>query len=239
MFEDATFHSRGILPSQTPKWMLATLALNLTTLTAIIVLPLIHPESLPHILLNRTLFDPAPPPAATQQPHRVARPLNVRTISLRDPFIAPRLIPSSIATTPDAPPAISDPNLMGSSVSGADGPPAVLFHSDPPSPVKPPQVQSTPIHLSIGVTEGLAISRSKPVYPTLAIVTHTSGTVVLAATISTSGAIKDLRVVSGNPMLTSAALAAVQNWRYRPYLLNNQPVEVQTTINVVFSLGSR
>jgi protein TonB len=59
---------------------------------------------------------------------------------------------------------------------------------------------------------------------------------VLQATISKAGAIDNLRVVSGDPMLRQGALDAVSNWRYRPYLLNGQPVEVETTVNVIFKL---
>ena len=66
-----------------------------------------------------------------------------------------------------------------------------------------------------------------------------SGTVVLAATISKSGTIENLRVLTGHPMLIQSAIEAVKTWRYRPYLLSNQPVEVETTINVVFSMGTR
>jgi protein TonB len=62
------------------------------------------------------------------------------------------------------------------------------------------------------------------------------GTVELAATISKTGTIANLRVVSGPPALQQAAFDAVSNWRYRPYLLNGQPVDVETTVNVVFSL---
>jgi protein TonB len=63
------------------------------------------------------------------------------------------------------------------------------------------------------------------------------GTVVLEATISKSGTIENLRVASGPPLLQHAALDAVQNWRYRPYLLDGEPVEVETTINVIFTLS--
>jgi protein TonB len=63
------------------------------------------------------------------------------------------------------------------------------------------------------------------------------GTVVLAAAISASGAIENLRVVSGHPMLQRAAMDAASNWRYRPFLLNGQPVEVETTIHVIFTLN--
>jgi protein TonB len=61
--------------------------------------------------------------------------------------------------------------------------------------------------------------------------------VVLQATISKTGSIEGLHVISGPAMLQQAALEAVKNWRYRPYLLNNEPVEVETTVNVIFTLG--
>ena len=64
-----------------------------------------------------------------------------------------------------------------------------------------------------------------------------SGTVELHAIISKDGTIKDLHVVSGPAMLRQAAVDAVRTWRYKPYKLNNEPTEVETTINVVFTLG--
>jgi protein TonB len=78
-----------------------------------------------------------------------------------------------------------------------------------------------------------------PTYPPIARAVRLSGTVSLAATISPTGTITNLRVLSGSPMLQRAAIDAVQSWRYRPYLLNGQPVEVETTINVVFSMNGR
>jgi protein TonB len=76
-----------------------------------------------------------------------------------------------------------------------------------------------------------------PVYPPIAKVAGVGGTVVLAAVISKQGTIENLRVVSGPPMLQQAARDAVSAWRYRPFLLNGEPVAVETTVNVVFSLG--
>ncbi len=81
------------------------------------------------------------------------------------------------------------------------------------------------------------IQKIQPTYPPIAKAARVSGTVILQATISKSGTIENLQVVSGPAMLQQAALDAVRSWRYRPYLLNNEPVEVQTTINVIFSLG--
>jgi protein TonB len=75
-----------------------------------------------------------------------------------------------------------------------------------------------------------------PVYPPLPRAVHLQGTVVLQATISRGGTIENLRVMSGPAMLQQAALDAVEQWHYRPYLLNGQPVEVETTVNVIFKL---
>jgi protein TonB len=76
-----------------------------------------------------------------------------------------------------------------------------------------------------------------PQYPAIAKAAHIQGIVVLQATISKSGSIQNLRVISGPPALQRAAMDAVRSWRYKPYLLNGEPVEVETTINVVFNLS--
>jgi protein TonB len=87
------------------------------------------------------------------------------------------------------------------------------------------------------VVEGLLISKNIPVYPRIAVAMHAEGTVVLQATISKAGTIENLRVVSGPPVLQQSAIDAVKTWRYRPYLLGGEPVEVETTVNVIFTLG--
>jgi protein TonB len=83
----------------------------------------------------------------------------------------------------------------------------------------------------------MLVSKTPPVYPIDAKKAGISGTVVLAATIDTDGMVKELHVVSGPDLLQQAALDAVREWRYRPYLLNGQPVEVCTQINLIFTLG--
>jgi len=90
--------------------------------------------------------------------------------------------------------------------------------------------------ISAGVAEGMLVHRTSPVYPEIAKAAHVSGTVVLGANITKTGALTNLHVLSGPTMLREPALNAVKTWRYRPYLLDNQPVEVETTIRVVFSL---
>jgi periplasmic protein TonB len=90
--------------------------------------------------------------------------------------------------------------------------------------------------ISAGVAAGMLIHKTEPVYPEFAKSARISGTVVLAARITKSGAIENLHIISGPEVLRNPALDAVRTWRYRPYKLNNQPVEVDTSIKVVFSL---
>ena len=96
---------------------------------------------------------------------------------------------------------------------------------------------NSPVHVSSMVVAGLLIQKTKPIYPPIALAARQEGTVVLQATISKTGTIENLRVASGPPLLQQAALDAVKTWRYRPYQLDGQDVEVDTTVNVVFALS--
>src|SRR5271165_4200238 len=101
----------------------------------------------------------------------------------------------------------------------------------------PKVVAPTKVRVSSGVAQGLLVHQVKPAYPTLAVQARIQGTVVLQAVIAKDGTVQDLRVVSRHPLLVQAAMDAVKLWRYKPYLLNDQPVEVDTQINVNFTLG--
>lgn len=96
---------------------------------------------------------------------------------------------------------------------------------------------SGPVAISSGVATGMLIQKTPPVYPAIAKSARVAGTVELHAIIAKNGTIKNLQVVSGPEMLRQAAVDAVRTWRYRPYKLDNEPAEVETTINVVFTLG--
>src|SRR5205814_2323555 len=113
---------------------------------------------------------------------------------------------------------------------------ASLLASGPRALPMPPR-RTAPVHVSSGVSSGFLLHEVRPVYPPIAISTRTQGAVVLAAVIDRNGTIEKLRVVSGHPMLLRAAIDAVSQWRYRPYLLNGEPVEVETQITVNFVLG--
>ena len=156
---------------------------------------------------------------------------------MNNQLTAPTKIPHNIqmVTEKEAPAStfgVAGMEGMGGSGSGVMG---SMFGSG-----NVPKVQAAPpkkVNISAGVAIGMLIQKTTPIYPPIAKAARVSGTVVLQAVISKEGTIKDLHVVSGPAMLQQAALDAVRQWRYRPYLLNNEPVEVDTTVNVIFTLG--
>jgi len=236
MFEDATFHSSGILPDQTPKWMLVTLAVNLTAVTALVVLPLVYPGALPTHIFQSILYTPPPEPIVVKQ-QIITHPATQSIQPISNPLNLSALIPRPTPIDLTAPPPgdIAGLSRLNDEAPSGTGPSTTIFPRSTPVVVKP--ASTHPMAISTGVSEGMILSKTNPAYPAIARATHTSGTVTLAATISTTGRIENLNVVSGPPMLRQSAIDAVKTWRYRPYLLNNQPVEVETTINIQFSLG--
>jgi periplasmic protein TonB len=152
-------------------------------------------------------------------------------------MFAPRRIPPTITMVAQPEPPMSDlQSIPGAALSNGNNPAAIFSgHNDHPAVVQGPP--KGPTIISRGVAEGMLLQRVVPRYPPIAQASHTQGTVVLQAVIAKNGVIENLRVLSGSPMLTQAALDAVSQWRYRPYLLNGEPVAVETTINVVFRLG--
>src|SRR5205807_10555437 len=93
------------------------------------------------------------------------------------------------------------------------------------------------VRVSQGVSQGLLVKKTQPAYPPLLRQARIQGTVVLQAEISKDGSIQNLRLISGHPMLAPAAIEAVKQWKYKPYLLNGEPVEVETQVQVNFTLS--
>lgn len=93
------------------------------------------------------------------------------------------------------------------------------------------------VRISQGVLEGLCVKKFQPIYPEFARAARIQGSVVLHVVIATDGSVKDVKLVSGHPMLTPAAIDAVKRWKYRPYLLNGIPMEVDSMVTVNFTLG--
>jgi protein TonB len=236
MFEDSTFESNGTIRTRSRGWMIAALALNSSIVFALILIPLIYPEALPRQFMTFLMQVP-PPPAAPPSPLPQAVRATATTAAVtQDPFAVPRQIPPRIfIPSGPEPEAIGDLAAMDPGTGSPGGIPGGI-HSGPPPTVVHLEPKTT-AHLPSSVAAGLLIRKVIPQYPPLAKATHSEGTVSLAATISKDGTIINLRVVSGPPMLQQAALEAVSQWRYRPYLLNGEPVDVETTVNVIFTLG--
>ncbi len=235
MFEDSTFESMGAIHTRTRGWMMATFALNGTILLALVLVPIFHPEMLPGRLRPILMAAPPPPVEPVRLTPAVEQPAMAAPQSSAPVFEAPRIIPS-LNPAPGAPDnsiPIDPRNLAGSGNPGANN---VPFGSGSNVRVIEQQPRA-PAAVSQGVMNGRLVFNPRPVYPPIAIASRTEGTVVLEAVISKTGSIENLRVTSGPAMLQQAALDAVRRWRYRPYTLDGQPVEVETTVNVVFTLN--
>ncbi len=233
MFEDATFETMGTIHTRSRNWMLATFGLNASILAALIAIPLCYPSALPQMVSAILMEAPAPVeetwPVAPQE-HMPATQTEMPEGVLQAPSRVPR--DPYIPTTPE-PRMTGDVMSLGGTVTGAgsaDNP----FGGHHVQPVVQQVVK--PRQISSGVMEGMLIDKVLPVYPAPARAMHIAGRVELQATISRDGTIDHLRVVDGPMLLQAAALEAVRQWRYRPYLLNGEPVEVETTINVDFKL---
>lgn len=164
---------------------------------------------------------------AAMRPGQIVAPQTIplHTLSVND--VSSNL--SSDPSAPDLPMAGFDQNN-----TGGDGIPAGLGNMPVAVPTRPVAVRPLLVsHLS----EANLLHRVQPVYPPLARQARVQGSVELRAIISKTGTIKDLIVVRGHPFLAPAAVEAVRQWRYRPYVLNNEPIEVETDITVNFLLA--
>jgi protein TonB len=157
----------------------------------------------------------------------------VQTEMMNNQLTAPTRIPHDIKIVAEKEAPVASFGVAGSDFGGASSM-GNLFDA-PKTTVKAAAPKK--INISGGVAAGNLIQKTQPVYPPIAKAARVQGTVVLQATISKTGTIEGLRVVSGPAMLQQAAQDAVRSWRYRPYLLDGDPVEVETTVTVIFTLG--
>jgi protein TonB len=221
---------------------LASFVLQAVAIGGLLLLPLLSMQGLPPLQLMAALMAPAPPPGpapAAQRPSHNVATSNMIGHTLMTPTQIPRAILNLNETAvPPAPEFLGGPGVPGGTgLPGTSN--FVLFGLGPgtnsmPILSPPPVVQ--PVRVS-HMMEGNLIHRVQPEYPTLARQARIQGTVVLRAIINRDGRIENLQVLSGHPMLVPAAFEAVRQWRYRPYLLNDQPVEVETQITVNFTLS--
>jgi protein TonB len=241
MFEDSLVESTGKLRSGRTKYTTVLSFLIQCALIGVLVLiPLIYTEALPAKAMLTTLVAPPPPPPPPPPPTPQVVVKKVSTDIIDGALRTPTKIPDKIKkiVEEEAPPPVTSSNMgvIGGVGTPGGSPGGVLGGVLASANSAAPRIEVKKLRVSAGVQASKLISQPKPMYPPIAKQARVQGTVVLAATISKSGTIDNLRVVSGHPMLTQSALQAVRQWRYQPTYLNGEPVEVETTINVNFSL---
>ena len=220
------------------RWtVLVSLVFQVTFLGILLLIPLIYTEALPKAMLATLLVAPPPPPPPPPPPAQVQVVRKVQ-VHLMDAgkLMAPKTIPKNVTIIKEE--AEPDMGSMGGVVGGVAGGSmgGVIGGVIGGMPAPPKPVQSR-IKVGGNVTAAKIINRTAPNYPPLARQTRISGTVRLHAIIAKDGTVQQLEVLSGHPLLVQAALDAVRQWRYQPTLLNGEPVEVDTTVDVIFSLN--
>jgi protein TonB len=238
MFEAGMVTSRNIVSTKTRWTILVSLAVQGILLAILIMIPLLHPE-----ILHLGAVTPLPAPVFTPPPH--ITPVAAATSSTAAPSTPspiqlanntqPRLPSPFAQITADAPTinftgmqtmSTGIPNGLGGGCTSNCG-----------TVSGPEEKRRGPIRISQGVMEGRLLHPIQPTYPAIAKATRTTGEVVIQATIATDGTVKNVQVVRGPAMLVQAALDAVRQARYQPYKLGSEPVEVETTIVIDFTMN--
>jgi periplasmic protein TonB len=206
---------------------------QLVIVGVMILIPLIYTEALPKGMLNTFLVAPAPPPPPPPPaaPIKIVRPRIVQPQTM----VAPTVIPKQVAMIKDEAPDVgAGSNGFGVAGGTGDALGGGILNTAPPPPPK-----AAPSRIKVGgnVQSASLIRQVQPVYPPIAKTAHVSGTVILHAIIAKDGSIQELQYISGPALLMKSAMDAVHEWRYKPTMLNGEPVEVDTTVQVVFTLG--
>ena len=244
MFEEMVISSPNPKKTNKPWTVVVSMIFQVAFLGILILIPLIYTEALPKTMMATMLTAPPPPPPPPPPP-AVAQIVHVKPQAhLMDAgkLMQPKVIPKEVKIIKeDAEPDVATGmtggvpgGVAGGSMGGVLGGVIGGMGGAPPPP-KPHQ--TGPLRVGGNVQAARIVNRVQPVYPPLARQTRISGTVRLHAIIGKDGAITSLEVMSGHPLLQQAALDAVRQWRYQPTLLNGEPVDVDTTIDVIFSLN--
>jgi protein TonB len=246
MFEDSLIESGGRFGAKRRgATTVVSFILQGILLGILILIPLIYTEALPRQQLMTFLVAPPPPPPPPPPPVAAAVVKVEKIISevdqgaLRTPTKIPEKV-KMIKEEDTPPPTAGIGGVVGGVPGGVPGGQmgGVIGGIISSTPVAVPKVATpTRVRVSQGVSQGLLVHQVKPTYPALARQARIQGTVVLQAVIAKDGTIQNLHMVSGHPMLAPAAIEAVKQWRYKPYFLNGEPVEVETQITVNFTLS--
>ncbi len=244
MFEDSLIESGGKLKTKRGRTTTVAFMLEVMIIIVMVLIPLIFTEALPKSVQLGFLVappPPPPPPPPAAAPVKIVKVIQTDIVNgqLRTPTKIPKKI-EMIKEDEAPPPVMASTGVVGGVPGGVPGGSmgGVIGSVLSSTPTVAPKI-ATPqrVRVSSGVSQGLLVRRVNPTYPPLARQARIQGTVILQAQISKDGTIENLQLVSGHPMLAPAAIEAVKQWKYKPYLLNGEPVEVDTQVQVNFTLS--
>jgi protein TonB len=208
------------------------------------LLPLMFTEALPKGQLLTFLVAPPPPPPPPPPAAPAVKVVRETDIANNGALRTPTRIPKKIEMIKeeDTPPPSQTGGVVGGIPGGIPGGQlggvigGIIGSSSSISAV--PKLEPVKrIRVSQGVTQGLLVHKVEPLYPKIALAARITGVVQLHAIIGKDGNIKELQAISGPPLLIPSAIDAVKQWHYRPYLLNGEAVEVETSVTVTFQLS--
>jgi protein TonB len=238
MFNELIESSKEKKKTNTGWSVIISAMIQISALLVLVLIPLIYTQALPKAMLSTLLVAPPPPPPPPPPPVKtVIKP--VARLIQSGKLMQPRAIPKEVSVFKEAelpPDVINNTNesgvfggIPGQGLTGGTGP--VL---------PPPPKAAAPARIKQGgaVTAASIVTQTKPAYPPLARQARIQGVVVLRAIIDKEGKVAQLEVISGHPLLVQSAMEAVKQWRYKPTQLNGDPVEVDTTIQVTFTMGA-
>jgi periplasmic protein TonB len=244
MFEEMVVSTSQAKKTHKPTTVLVSMILQVGFLAILILIPLIYTEALPRAMMSSILLAPPPPPPPPPPPAavQVVKIKPVQHLMEAGKLVAPKAIPKDvkIIKEEEAPPDMGGMaggvpgGVAGGSMGGVIG--GVIGGAGSGAP-PPPKASLKRVTVGGNVQAARLINKVQPLYPPLARQTRISGTVKLHAIIGKDGTVQRLEVQSGHPLLVQAAQDAVRQWRYQPTLLNGEPVEVDTEIDVIFSLA--
>lgn len=237
MFEDSLVISRAAQIPRARRWTIAGSVIAQCAFAALVIaVPLLHPAALPFEITPPRVLTPVlpkpPAPVRIQQVSQASSVAETPAPASTRPLFPPRLHPDPASTAPviaQLPLGNGMGNPLGNILAEGTGlGPAVTIR---------PERSSTPVHVSQGITAGMLLAPIQPIYPAIAKAAGVQGTVIVEAIISRAGTIEKLNVISGPAMLRGAAVEAIRAAKYRPYQLNGQPTDVETTITVNFKIA--
>src|SRR6202167_5655200 len=243
MFEDSLLESGGRLKTKRGRTTTFAIILEIAAIGVMVLLPLIFTEALPKQQLMTSLVappPPPPPPPPAAAPVKIVKQIQTDIVNgaLRTPTKIPQKV--QMIKEDEAPPQMASTGVVGGVPGGVPGGSmgGVIGSVLSSTPVAVPKIATpTRVRVSSGVSSGLLIRKVSPNYPPLARQARIQGTVILQAQISKDGSIQKRQLIRGHPMLAPAAIEAVKQWKYKPYLLNGEPVEVETQVQVNFTLA--